>query len=278
MAKKPVSTSITDALAVFERNQIRNPSGDSFESSKHVKLYGMNPPIVEMDGGTLCSLKNCEHLALSTNLIERIQPIGGMTRLRVLSLARNNLSKIENLEGVASTLEQLWVSYNNISSLCGLERLKGLRVLCIANNRIKKWDEIEKLRSLPLLAEVVLKGNPIMTECKDGEIGYAKVVLNMLPHLQKLDGIAAAKWRQHIDEHHSTKLKGLFDRIDLDRSGTITAAEMSKVLKNDDDMRKILAVEKGKEAELFAEMDEDAGGDISWDEFLLFFSQRLNDF
>jgi len=43
-------------------------------------------------------------------------------------------------------------------------------------------------------------------------------------------------------------------------------------------MRKILGVEKGKETELFAEMDEDAGGDISWDEFLLFFSQRLNDF
>ena len=43
-------------------------------------------------------------------------------------------------------------------------------------------------------------------------------------------------------------------------------------------MRRSLGVVKGKEAELFLEMDEDAGGDISWDEFLLFFSQRLNDF
>ena len=61
---------------------------------------------------------------------------------------------------------------------------------------------------------------------------------------------------------------------------------------------KLLSIEKGKEEELFAEMDNDGkhnayqdyafatfhicicqgGGDISWDEFLLFFSQRLNQY
>lgn len=243
-----------------------------------MKLYGMNPPIMDMDGGTLCTLKNCEHLSLSTNLISKMQPIGGMIKLKVLSLGRNNLSKIENLEGVAPTLDQLWLSYNDIASLSGLERCRQLRVLCIANNKIKKWEEVEKLKELPLIAEVVLKGNPIMLECKDGTIGYAKLVLNLLPHLQKLDGIATARWRHKIDEHHSAKLKNLFDRMDLDRSGSISAPEMAKVLKNDDEMRRSLGVVKGKEAELFLEMDEDAGGDISWDEFLLFFSQRLNDF
>jgi len=28
-------------------------------------------------------------------------------------------------------------------------------VLCIANNKIKKWEELEKLRELPLIAEAV---------------------------------------------------------------------------------------------------------------------------
>lgn len=198
--------------------------------------------------------------------------------LKVLSLSRNSITRIENLEGVAVTLEQLWLSYNSIASLSGLDRLKQLRVLCIANNRIKKWEEVAKLEHNPLLSEIVLTGNPIMTEAKGGEIGYAKAVLNMLPRLHKLDGIPVAKWRQRIDEHHTAKLKGLFDRIDLDRGGTISANEMNKVLKNDEDMRRTLGVKEGGERELFAEMDEDGGGDISWDEFLLFFSQRLNDF
>ena len=42
--------------------------------------------------------------------------------LRILSLARNQIHKIENLESVASTLEQLWLSYNNIQSLAGVEK------------------------------------------------------------------------------------------------------------------------------------------------------------
>ena len=74
------------------------------------------------------------------------------------------------------------------------------------------------------------------------------------------------------------KLRSLFDRIDLDRGGSITAPEMTKVLQKDDEVRRLLGVQKGKEADLFDEMDEDGGGDISWDEFLLFFGQRLNDF
>ena len=55
---------------------------------------------------------------------------------------------------MAGTLEQLWLSYNNIASFSGIERLKQLRVLCIANNKIKSWAELERLTQLPLLAEV----------------------------------------------------------------------------------------------------------------------------
>lgn len=270
------ATSIKEALDFCEHSAIRNPGGAPVESLTHLKLYYMNPPIVEMDPEPLAELPNCEQLSLSTNLIDRIQPLQ-MGRLRVLSLARNNLTRLDNLESVSATLEQLWVSYNNINSLSGLDRCKQLKVITLMNNKIKKWEELQKLESLPLLAELALKGNPIQLEAKD-ECTYAKGVLNQLPLLKKLDGISATKWRQRIDEHHTSKLKALFDRIDLDRGGTITANEMSKALKNDEEMRRILGVQKGKEALLFAEMDEDGGGDISWDEFLLFFSQRLNDF
>jgi dynein light chain 1 len=56
-------------------------------------------------------------LALSTNNIEKITSLSGMDNLRILSLGRNLLKKIENVEVVAETLEELWLSYNQIEKL-----------------------------------------------------------------------------------------------------------------------------------------------------------------
>ena len=81
------------------------------------------------------------HLALSTNAIEKISSLSGMDNLRILSLGRNLIKKIENLDAVAETLEELWISYNLITSLvsvipslthdeppAGTARLAGRRV------------------------------------------------------------------------------------------------------------------------------------------------------
>lgn len=71
--------------------------------------------------GNLVSTRNpphtCRHLALSTNNIEKISSLSGMENLRILSLGRNLIKKIENLDAVADTLEELWISYNQIASL-----------------------------------------------------------------------------------------------------------------------------------------------------------------
>jgi dynein light chain 1 len=42
---------------------------------------------------------------------------------------RNNIKKIEGLDGVADTLTQLWISYNAVEKLAGIEKLKALEVL-----------------------------------------------------------------------------------------------------------------------------------------------------
>lgn len=59
----------------------------------------------------------CRHLALSTNSIEKISSLSGMESLKILSLGRNLIKKIENLDAVAETLEELWISYNVITGL-----------------------------------------------------------------------------------------------------------------------------------------------------------------
>jgi dynein light chain 1 len=37
-----------------------------------------------------------------------------MDNLSILSLGKNLIKKIENLDGIADTLEELWISYNQV--------------------------------------------------------------------------------------------------------------------------------------------------------------------
>lgn len=91
------------------------------------------------------------HLALSTNLIDKISNLHGLcillihlllACLKILSLGRNAIKKIEGLDAVADTLEELWLSYNQIERLNGVECCKKLKVLYASNNKIKAWDGV----------------------------------------------------------------------------------------------------------------------------------------
>lgn len=43
-----------------------------------------------------------------------------MESLKILALGRNQIKKIENLDSVAETLEELWISYNVLERLVHL--------------------------------------------------------------------------------------------------------------------------------------------------------------
>ena len=68
------------------------------------------------------------------------------------SLGKNLIKKIENLDGVAATLEELWISYNNIEKLTNIDKLTNLRVLYMSNNKVADFKELEKLSSLANLS------------------------------------------------------------------------------------------------------------------------------
>jgi dynein light chain 1 len=112
-------------------------------------------------------------------------PFTGMEKLRLLSLSRNALKRIERLEDVAETLEELWLSYNLISSLDGLQGCNKLRTLYIGNNKISDLGELDKLASLPELRELLVLGNP-MFDGMDKPTARVAVV-RKLPNLAKLD-------------------------------------------------------------------------------------------
>lgn len=93
--------------------QGREPAPASPLSTQHSdRMLGVPQPT---GGCALCLGRR--HLALSTNSIEKITSLSGMENLKILSLGRNLIKKIENLDAVADTLEELWMSYNVIANL-----------------------------------------------------------------------------------------------------------------------------------------------------------------
>lgn len=139
-----------------------------------------------------------------------------MENLRVLSLGRNCIKKIENLDGIAETLEELWMSYNLVERLAGVEKLSNIRVLYLGNNKVRDWAEVERLAALEKLEDLLLRGCPIHDDAgavatyrvevgsvvclKQTSIGQGfgqlmwmnaivVQVIKRVPQLKKLDGI-----------------------------------------------------------------------------------------
>jgi len=178
-------TNLKNALANFHKK-----SGEDPKTAKIVRVFCQTPPITKLDTHSLSMLKECEHFSASTNQIERMVSFGGLPKLKILSLGRNNIRKLEKLEEVSETLEELWLSYNVIQKLSGVEALNKLKVLYMSNNQIASYDELERLDGLNKLEDVLFLGNPIHTAAESDE-SYRLSVVKRLKHLKncKLDGV-----------------------------------------------------------------------------------------
>lgn len=192
------ATSVKEAIERFENDEYNRrikdlPDEQKAEypkivaaQEKTVLLIGLLPPITKMDKD-ITTLTACEHLGLSTNAIEKIGPgLKELKNLKRLSLGRNAIRKLEQLD--IPQLEELWISYNKIDKLSGLDKLKNLKILYMSNNQISNWTEIERLANqCPELVDVLFINNPIYNNAPS-EQDYRYMMLQRLPKLTKLDG------------------------------------------------------------------------------------------
>lgn len=158
-----MATSCKDAIKLFEQAE-----GKVAADCEDVRLcpISLQQPVIQKMDASLSSLKKCKHLRLSTNSIDKITGLNGMEQLQILSLGRNQIKSFQGLEAVQDTLEQLWVSYNQIGSLAGVEKLQNLQVLYMSNNKVDKWTEVERLKELPKLRDLLMVGNPLMKKVR----------------------------------------------------------------------------------------------------------------
>ncbi|XP_023367252.1 dynein light chain 1, axonemal [Otolemur garnettii] len=186
------ATTIKEALARWEEKTGQKPS-----DAKEIKLYAQIPPIEKMDA-SLSMLANCEKLSLSTNCIEKIANLNGLSNLTMLPLGRNLLKNIYGIEAVGDTLEELWISYNFIEKLKGIHVMKKLKILYMSNNLVKDWAEFVKLAELPCLEDLVFVGNPL-EEKHSAENNWIDEATKRVPKLKKLDGTPVIKEDEEED-------------------------------------------------------------------------------
>lgn len=65
------------------------------------------------------------------------------------------------LDPLANTLEELWISYNNIEKMKGILGMRKLKVLYMSHNSIDSWAEVQKLNEMESLVELNIVGRLI---------------------------------------------------------------------------------------------------------------------
>jgi dynein light chain 1 len=119
-------------------------------------------------------------------MIDKIIGLNGLRYLKILSIGRNYIKTISGLECVADSLEELWMSYNFIEKLKGINVLKKLRVFYLSNNLVKDWVEFNRLQEVTTLEELLFVGNPL-SEAMEESV-FKTEAARRLPYLKKLDG------------------------------------------------------------------------------------------
>ncbi|GBG28048.1 Ankyrin repeat domain-containing protein 54 [Hondaea fermentalgiana] len=167
----------------FVRAQWRKHAGFKYVADR----FMMEDPLV---AASVLRIQRWKRRITTSAIKSWLLPLGGMSKLRVLSIGRNNLKRFEKLEENAETLTEIWASYNQISTLDGLAGLPKLEVLYLSNNSIKDWSELEKLAACTQLKDVLLVGNPIYDDVTPEE-ARIKVLQHMSANkaLVKIDNV-----------------------------------------------------------------------------------------
>lgn len=126
--------------------------------------------------------KGLHTLNLSRNKINTIEGLRDLTRLRVLDLSYNRISRIGQGLSNCSIIKNLYLAGNRISDVEGLHRLLKLTVLDLSFNKITTTKALGLLvANYNSLQALNLLGNPIQSNINDDQL--RKAVSGLLPKL-----------------------------------------------------------------------------------------------
>ncbi|KAK1435475.1 hypothetical protein QVD17_01239 [Tagetes erecta] len=158
------------------------PMISGFSSLRSVNLSGNL--IVNITPGSLP--KGLHVLNLSKNKISVIEGLKELTRLRILDLSYNRISRIGQGLSKCTLIKELYLAGNKISNVEGLHRLLKLKILDLSFNKITTPKAIGQLvANYNSLQALNLLGNPIQNNLNDDQI--RKTLCGLLPNLAYLN-------------------------------------------------------------------------------------------
>lgn len=158
------------------------PTISGFSSLRSVNLS--NNFIVHISPGSLP--KGLQTLNLSRNKVTTIEGLRELTRLRVLDLSYNRISRIGQGLSNCTLIKELYLAGNKISDVEGLHRLLKLTVLDLSFNKITTTKALGQLvANYNTLQALNLLGNPIQSNINDDQL--RKAVCDLLPKLAYLN-------------------------------------------------------------------------------------------
>lgn len=158
------------------------PAISHFSSLRSVNLS--SNLIVQITPGFLP--KGLHTLNLSRNKISTIEGLRELTRLRVLDLSYNRISRIGQGLSNCTLIKELYLAGNKISDVEGLHRLLKLTVLDLSFNKIATAKALGQLvANYNSLQALNLLGNPIQSNISDDQL--RKAVCGLLPKLVYLN-------------------------------------------------------------------------------------------
>ena len=186
-------------------NKLKTISGlDNLTQLRKLDLGANRIRVIEgLDG-----LIHLEELWMGKNKIESISGLDKLTKLRRLDLQSNRLTKIEHLDPFHTTLEELYLAHNGITtegaaaglttmsfpelSIVDLSRnrltstepfknLKSLDELWISGNKIARFDDVVYVKDVNL-DTIYLEYNPVQDDPM-----YRRKIADLLPGLKQID-------------------------------------------------------------------------------------------
>eukprot|EP01018_Ginkgo_biloba_P005022 Gb_02950 [translate_table: standard] len=164
-----IGLSVIPALALFTSLRTINLSGNF---------------IVRITPGSLP--RSLHTLNLSRNKITTTEGLRELTRLRVLDLSYNRISRIGHGLANCTLIKELYLAGNKISDVEGLHRLLKLTVLDLSFNKITTSKALGQLAAnYSSLLALNLLGNPVHTNVGDEQL--RRSISSLLPHLAYLN-------------------------------------------------------------------------------------------
>ncbi|KAK0576091.1 hypothetical protein LWI29_011658 [Acer saccharum] len=158
------------------------PTISHFSSLRSVNLS--NNFIVHISAGSLP--KGLHTLNLSRNKINTIEGLRELTRLRLLDLSYNRISRLGHGLSNCTLIKELYLAGNKISDIEGLHRLLKLTVLDLSFNKMTTTKALGQLvGNYQSLQALNLLGNPIQINISDDQL--RKAVCGLLPKLVYLN-------------------------------------------------------------------------------------------